>query len=84
MPLYEYYCDTCKIKFEQIVTDSDEDAGKCPKCKTKNTEKLISTFKVGGRGDLRESTMHGCHEGYHGPGIDEHGHKHDDGDDSGS
>jgi len=61
MAIYEYYCETCQIRFEQITSSSDPDMGKCPKCKQKNTKKLISQFAVGGRGDLRESTLHGCH-----------------------
>ena len=62
MALYEYYCETCRKPFEQITSSTDPDAGKCPKCLEKNTRKLISAFRVGGRGDLRESTMHGCHD----------------------
>src|SRR4051812_38355031 len=65
MALFEFYCDTCSFKFEQITSSTDEDSGKCPKCQNKNTRKLISRFSVGGRGDLRESTMHGCHGGCH-------------------
>jgi len=79
MALYEYYCDSCSKKFEQITSSTDPDQGKCPKCQGKNTRRLISCFAVGGRGDLRESTMHGCH-GCHVPATGEshgHGHGHD-------
>ncbi|MCM2323199.1 MAG: zinc ribbon domain-containing protein [Oligoflexia bacterium] len=62
MALYEYYCDSCRLKFEQLTSDRDPDKGKCPKCQGNNTRKLISRFAVGGQGDLRESTMHGCHD----------------------
>lgn len=85
MALYEYYCDSCRSQFEQITSSGDPDAGKCPKCQKKDTRKLISAFRVGGRGDLRESTMHGCHESHVplGPGQTgasndaDHGHDHD-------
>jgi putative FmdB family regulatory protein len=71
MALYEYFCKECKHQFEQITSSTDPDQGKCPKCgENKNTERLISAFRIAGRGDLRESTMHGCH-GCHNPG-----HKH--------
>ena len=70
MALYEFHCRTCNENFEQITSSTDPDQGKCPKCSGKDTEKVIAGFTVGGRGDLRESTMHGCH-GCHNPG-----HKH--------
>ncbi len=64
MALYEYYCEDCKEKFEQISSSSsEEENGKCPKCQKKNTKRLISRFAVGGQGDLRETTQHGCHGG---------------------
>jgi putative FmdB family regulatory protein len=62
MALYEYRCQDCRLSFEQITSTGDPDQGKCPKCQGKNTHKLISKFAVAGRGDLRESTMHGCHD----------------------
>ncbi len=61
MPLFEYYCNDCKKVFEKIEGRSDPDRGICPVCSRNHTESLISKFAVGGRGDLRESTHHGCH-----------------------
>jgi putative FmdB family regulatory protein len=77
MPLYEYFCEKCQRKFEQITSSNDPDQGKCPKCFEKSSKKLISRFAVGGQGDLRESTLHGCHDC--GPGLDGHSHVSDDG-----
>ncbi len=74
MPLFEFYCETCKAKFEQITSSSE--TVKCPKCKGQKIQKLISLFRVGGRGDLRETTQHGCHDHYTGL---EGGHSHDEG-----
>src|SRR4051812_26773258 len=76
MALYEYYCESCHGQFEQITSSTDPEAGKCPKCQTKNTRKLISAFRVGGRGDLRESTMHGCHDCHVPLGSQQGGHGH--------
>ncbi|MBC7690831.1 MAG: zinc ribbon domain-containing protein [Methylotenera sp.] len=77
MALYEYFCDDCQKKFEQITSPTDPDSGKCPKCNHKNTKKMISRFAVGGRGDLRESTLHGCHAEPDHNHADSHGHDHD-------
>ena len=83
MALYEYFCETCQKRFEQITSSTDPDQGKCPKCQGKNTNRLISRFAIGGQGDLRETTMHGCHdhstghEGDSGQSHDDHaGHDH--------
>ena len=83
MALYEYFCESCRTQFEQITSNTDPDAGKCPKCQTKNTRKLISAFRVGGRGDLRESTMHGCHDCHVPLGPQQGAHGHDHGAESG-
>ncbi|MBI3535803.1 MAG: zinc ribbon domain-containing protein [Deltaproteobacteria bacterium] len=74
MAIYEFFCNTCKLRFEQITSSHDPDQGKCPKCHKKKTKKLISKFWVGGRGDLRESTIHGCHDNYTGLDAAEHAH----------
>jgi putative FmdB family regulatory protein len=75
MPLFEYACTSCQTRFEEIVSFSDSDAVACPKCQSaENTHKIVSRFAVGGQGDLRESTMHGCHD--HFTGL-EHSHDHD-------
>jgi putative FmdB family regulatory protein len=66
MALYEYFCEVCQKKFEQITSSSDPDQGMCAKCGTKSEKKLISRFRVAGQGDLRESTLHGCHGCSHG------------------
>lgn len=62
MALYEFYCDHCNKKFEQITRAGAEDMGECPTCRSRETRRLISKFAVGGQGDLRESTLHGCHD----------------------
>ena len=74
MPLREYYCENCKVKVETIQSLQDLEPVDCPKCSQK-TKKLISRFAVGGQGDLRENTMHGCHDhdhSGHGHGGEDH------------
>ncbi len=63
MPLFDYICTRCRHSFETIVSSAaNSDAPVCPKCAHPETERQIVRFRVGGRGDLRESTeFHGCH-----------------------
>ena len=43
MPLYEYECEACHHRFEQIQTYSDPLVRKCPKCGKKKVKKLLSS-----------------------------------------
>lgn len=63
MPLFDYLCRKCGHKYEEIVRSADVSLPvACPQCGTQDTERQIVRFRVGGRGDLRESTeLHGCH-----------------------
>lgn len=48
MPIYEYVCNQCGRRFEQLVwssTDADEIV--CPSCGESNARKVMSTFGVG-------------------------------------
>lgn len=62
MPLYDFHCDQCSSKFETLVSSSETKTAECPKCGNHETKRLVPRFRVGGQGDLRESTWyHGCH-----------------------
>ena len=86
MPIFEFYCKSCRIRFEEILSSNavaNEERIACPKCtRVEQTERLISRFAVGGQGDLRESTYHGCH-GCH-SGHNHGGGGHSDSSDGGS
>ncbi|RKX21995.1 MAG: zinc ribbon domain-containing protein [Candidatus Zixiibacteriota bacterium] len=45
MPLFEFQCKECEHKFEELVTN-DAELVKCPKCKSNNVAKLLSTFSA--------------------------------------
>lgn len=84
MPLYEYECSRCSARFEELTSHVPEtERGKCPKCGSLESKRLISAFRVAGQGDLRENTLHGCHDA-HVSGPQEGGHSHDHGHDHGS
>ena len=40
MPIYEYHCKACNSTFEELVFGDETPS--CPKCKSMDTEKLIS------------------------------------------
>ena len=44
MPIYEYFCSGCKLKFELLraLSQSGEEAS-CPRCHN-NAERIFSTF----------------------------------------
>jgi putative FmdB family regulatory protein len=43
MPIYEYRCTKCGHELEAIQKITEEPLLKCPECKKKSLEKLIST-----------------------------------------
>ena len=50
MPIYEYRCETCDERFEELVRRPDETVA-CPQCGGERAERLLSTFAgVGGGG----------------------------------
>ncbi len=53
MPLYEYVCKRCSLKFEQLVNASMRPA--CPGCESEDLEKQLSVFAVGGRSGGEDS-----------------------------
>jgi len=44
MPIYEYQCQKCDYKFEELVRGDREI--KCPKCKSSDIKKLLSSFST--------------------------------------
>ena len=64
MPIYEYKCDKCGTKFEEIVFPSDnKEIFSCPRCGYKDTKRLISSFTCGSSettGGLDKSLSKGC------------------------
>lgn len=50
MPIYEYYCKSCKESFEKL-TKLGVDVKPCPKCKTESKKIMSSTnFELKGSG----------------------------------
>ncbi len=43
MPTYEYQCNACKHRFEELQSFSEAPLKKCPACKKKKLQRLIGT-----------------------------------------
>jgi putative FmdB family regulatory protein len=43
MPTYEYECDACEHKFEELQSMTDKPLKKCPKCKKPKLRRLFGT-----------------------------------------
>ena len=64
MPLYEYYCADCQIKFEALRTMSQADSPiACVRCEGMNTSRAISSFSAVSKGTGGESQSLGGKSG---------------------
>lgn len=74
MPLYEYHCPECGMRFEALrpMSRADEPAS-CPQGHPGGT-RVLSTFATGGRGPDSASPppSTGGHGHSHGPGTHSH------------
>jgi putative FmdB family regulatory protein len=66
MPIYEYECKKCGAVFEEIVPHITNQTLPCPKCESKDTQKLMS--RVGGIGMSKMTTNPACSSGSACPG----------------
>lgn len=57
MPIFEYRCKDCNLKFEKIVFNREAPPPSCPECGSNKVEKLISAPSMGGGGG--ESASYG-------------------------
>lgn len=50
MPIYEYFCSKCGIRFEELVRG--EQTPECPNCGTTEVTKQLSTPAIAVKGQL--------------------------------
>ncbi len=56
MPIYEYICNKCDKKFEELVRSARTKAQiACPECGSKETARALSVFAVGAEGSAKSS-----------------------------
>jgi putative FmdB family regulatory protein len=64
MPIYEYECLTCGLRFERLVrptTKSTDTATSCPSCLGGTIKQLVSLFAVNCEGTRHKNLEHGRH-----------------------
>lgn len=63
MPIYEYVCDDCQTRYEQIVMSKAQKIA-CPKCASLRRTLQLSVFSAGksenGAGSNASASMAGC------------------------
>jgi putative FmdB family regulatory protein len=74
MPIYEYQCTRCGERFEvrQAIGEDGSDLS-CPRCRTRNPKRLVSSFFSPGSGSTEASAKScpSCSSGVCGlPGIE--------------
>ena len=57
MPIFEYVCQECSERFENLELGSRDAGPQCPSCESENLEKQLSVFSVnsGGKAASRET-----------------------------
>jgi putative FmdB family regulatory protein len=63
MPIYEYRCESCSHRFEELVASNGSTVVACPECTSPEVVKLFSTFAmhaVGGDMPRQAGSGGGC------------------------
>ena len=61
MPIFEYRCKDCGEQFETLVYSSSSNQEiECPKCKSSNTEKQMSSFASSGNNGSNAASSSSC------------------------
>lgn len=63
MPIYEYKCNSCKTRFEKLVSFGREKEVVCNTCESKEVERLLSKFAFSGKdksGTITKASSSGC------------------------
>ena len=65
MPIYEYKCTECGHTFSRLQSiGASADGVRCPKCKNKNVERLLSSFASTSTGSSARGPAPSCSSGF--------------------
>lgn len=63
MPVFEYRCNECNTKFDVLHKSlNNQEEVVCPKCNSKDSKKLLSSFSASVSGNY-ERSFGGCENG---------------------
>ena len=62
MPVYEYVCPNCEVKFDRLRPMTDGHQAECPICDTESPRVLsvFAAFRRGSEGEMAPVTGGGC------------------------
>ncbi len=61
MPLYEFRCDRCDQRFEELCENTEASNGvRCPGCRSRRVSRLLSTFAVSVQGGRKGGSASAC------------------------
>ena len=60
MPLYEFDCLSCELRFETLVPLGKIEAVRCPSCSSGRITKRLSSFGIGGGGSRIKKSGSAC------------------------
>jgi putative FmdB family regulatory protein len=60
MPIYEFVCRSCGLRFEALVRLGKDGEVGCQACGGKEVRKLVSSFGIGGGGSRLKESSAGC------------------------
>jgi putative FmdB family regulatory protein len=64
MPVYTYVCKDCSEKFDLLIGMTAEKTElKCKKCKSRNLDRVLSSFSVGNSGSKSSFSGSSCPTG---------------------
>ena len=51
MPIYEFECPRCDLRFEELIRTSRRKKPPCPECGCAKPQRVMSGFAMGGRAE---------------------------------
>ncbi|MGH7496442.1 MAG: FmdB family zinc ribbon protein [bacterium] len=55
MPVYEYLCNQCETKFEELLREGEPLVAHCPKCGAEEVSRLLSLFAATSSGSTKSA-----------------------------
>ncbi|MGI5911501.1 MAG: FmdB family zinc ribbon protein [Syntrophomonadaceae bacterium] len=60
MPIFDFACSNCGNKFDLMISNSEKNKVKCPKCNSQDVKQLLAQFNTGGKIRPEPRGCQGC------------------------